>query len=103
VLGGQYSHRGLDYGRFVGRGTLFGNLEVRHDLLPFGDLGAVTLLGFLDVGRVFDEDFRLTTEDLKVGGGGGFAIRVLRSSVLTFNFAGGPDGFQFSLGNGWMF
>jgi len=103
VLGGQYSHRGLDYGRFVGRGALFGNLEVRHDLLPFGDLGAVTLLGFLDVGRVFDEDFRLTTEDMKVGGGGGFAIRVLRSSVLTFNFAGGPDGFQFSLGNGWMF
>jgi hypothetical protein len=104
VLGGQYSHRGLDYGRFTGRGTLFGNFEVRHDLLPFGDLGAVTLLGFLDVGRVFEgEDFRLTTEGMKVGGGGGFAIRVLRSSILTFNFAGGPDGFQFSLGNGWMF
>ncbi len=103
VLGGQYSHRGLDYGRYVGRGTLFGNLEVRHDLLPFGDLGAVSLLGFLDVGRVFDEDFRLTTEDMKVGGGGGVAIRVLRSSVITFNFGGGPDGFNFSIGNGWMF
>ena len=104
VLGGEYSHRGLDYGRLTGRGTLFGNLEVRHDLLPFGDLGAITLLAFLDVGRVFEqEDFRLTTEDMKVGGGGGVGIRVLRSSIFTFNFAGGPDGFNFSVGSGWMF
>jgi outer membrane protein assembly factor BamA len=104
VLGGEYSHRGLDYGRLTGRGTLFGNLEVRHDLLPFGDLGAITLLAFLDAGRVFEqEDFRLTTEDMKVGGGGGVAIRVLRSSIFAFNFAGGPDGFNFSVGSGWMF
>jgi outer membrane protein assembly factor BamA len=104
VLGGEYSHRGLDYGRLTGRGTLFGNLEVRHDLLPFGDLGAITLLAFVDAGRVFEqEDFRLTTEDMKVGGGGGVAIRVLRSSIFAFNFAGGPDGFNFSVGSGWMF
>ena len=104
VLGGQYSHRGLDYGRLTGRGTLFGNLEVRHDLLPFGDLGAITLIAFLDAGRVFEEeDFRLTTEDLKVGGGGGIGLRVLRSSIFTFNFGGGPDGFNFSVGSGWMF
>jgi outer membrane protein assembly factor BamA len=104
VLGGQYSHRGLDFGRLTGRGTLFGNFEVRHDLLPFGDLGAVTLLAFLDAGRVFEqEDFKLTTKDLKVGGGGGVALRILRSTIFTFNFAGGPDGFNFSIGNGWMF
>jgi outer membrane protein assembly factor BamA len=104
VLGGQHSHRGLDYGRLTGKGSLFGNLEVRHDLLPFGDLGAVTLLAFLDVGRVFEqESFRLTTEDMKVGGGGGIALRILRSTIFTFNFAGGPDGFEFSMGNGWMF
>jgi outer membrane protein assembly factor BamA len=104
VLGGEYSHRGIDYGRLTGRGTLFGNLEVRHDLLPFGDLGAITLIAFLDAGRVFeDEDFRLTTEDMKVGGGGGVAIRILRSSIFVFNFAGGPDGFNFSVGSGWMF
>ena len=104
VLGGEYSHRGLDYGRLTGRGTLFGNLEVRHDLLPFGDLGAITLLAFLDAGRVFEEEgFRLTTEDMKVGGGGGVALRVLRSSIFAFNFAGGPDGFNLSVGSGWMF
>ena len=104
VLGGEYSHRGLDYGRLTGRGTLFGNFEIRHDVLPFGDLGAISLVAFLDAGRVFEaEGFRLTTEDLKVGGGGGLAFRILRSTIITLNFAGGPDGFNFSVGNGWMF
>jgi len=103
VLGGEYSHRSLDTGRLAGRHALFGNLEVRHDLLSFGDLGAITLIGFTDAGRVFEENFRLTADDLKVGGGGGVALRILRSTIFTFNFAGGPDGFNFSVGSGWMF
>jgi len=104
VLGGEYSHRSLDTGRLAGRHVLFGNLEVRHDLLPFGDLGAITLIGFADAGRVFEgESFALTGDDLKVGGGGGVALRILRSTIFTFNFAGGPDGFNFSVGSGWMF
>jgi hypothetical protein len=53
---------------------------------------------------VFEEEsFRLTTEDMAVGGGGGVGLRILRSTIFTFNFAGGPDGFNFSLSNGWMF
>jgi outer membrane protein assembly factor BamA len=104
VLGGQYSHRSFDTGRFAGKHILLGNLEVRHDLLAFGDLGAVTLLGFLDAGRVFEaESFKLTADDLKVGGGGGVVLRILRSTIFTFNFAGGPDGFNYSVGSGWMF
>ena len=104
VLGGEYSHRSLDTGRLAGRHVLFGNLEVRHDLLPFGDLGAITLIGFTDAGRVFEgESFALTADDLKVGGGGAVALRILRSTIFTFNFAGGPDGFNFSVGSGWMF
>ena len=42
-------------------------------------------------------------EDMKVGGGGGVGLRVLRSTIFTFNFAGGPDGFNFEVGSGWMF
>ena len=104
VLGGEYSHRAFDTGRFAGKGMLFGNFEVRHDVLPFGDLGALTLIVFLDAGRVFEEEsFRLTADDLHVGGGGGIGLRILRSTIFTFNFAGGPDGFNFSVGNGWMF
>jgi hypothetical protein len=104
ILGGQYSHRSLDTGRLTGRHALLGNLEVRHDLISFGDLGAITLLGFVDAGRVFEEEnFRLTTEDLKVGGGGGLGFRILRSTIVTLNLAGGPDGFNYSVGTGWMF
>jgi hypothetical protein len=104
VFGGEYSHRSFDTGRFFGEGTLFANLEVRHDVLPFGDLGALSVLAFLDAGRVFEgESFRLTTDDVNVGGGGGIALRILRSTIFVFNFAGGPDGFNFSLSNGWMF
>jgi hypothetical protein len=104
VLGGPYSHRSLDTGRLAGKHVLLANLEVRHDLLAFGDLGAITLLAFTDAGRVFEqENFKLTTKGMKWGGGGGIALRILRSSILTFNFAGGPDGFNFSFGQGWMF
>jgi outer membrane protein assembly factor BamA len=104
VLGGQYSHRSFDTGRFAGTHLLLGNLEVRHDLISFGDLGAVTLLAFVDAGRVFEgESFKLTTKDVKVGGGGGVGIRILRSSIFAFNVAGGPDGVNYSLGSGWMF
>jgi outer membrane protein assembly factor BamA len=104
VLGGQYSHRSFDAGRFAGKHVLFGNLEVRHDLLSLGDLGAITLLAFTDAGRVFEnEDFKLTTKGMRWGGGGGVALRILRSTIFTFNFAGGPDGFNYSVGSGWMF
>jgi outer membrane protein assembly factor BamA len=104
VYGGEFSNRGVDDQRYAGEHVLFGNLEIRHDLLNAGDYGAITLLAFVDAGRVFEgEHFRLTTEHLKVGKGGGLALRLLRSTILTFNFADGPDGFEFSGGSGWMF
>ncbi len=104
VLGGSYSNRGLLFQRMAGRGVLMGSAEVRHDLLNLGDLGAFTLLAFVDAGRVFEtESFTLTTNDLKVGAGGGLAIRIMRFTIWTFNFGGGPDGFVFSAGSGWSF
>jgi outer membrane protein assembly factor BamA len=104
ALGGPYAHRSFTPGRVAGRGLLLGSLEVRHNLLDVGDYGAVTLIGFVDGGRVFEEeDFSLTTRGWKFGGGGGLALRVLRSSLLVFNFAGGPAGFTFSMGTGWAF
>jgi hypothetical protein len=104
VLGGTYSNRGLLFQRLAGRGVLMGSAEIRHDLLNLGDLGAFTLLAFVDAGRVFEtEDFKLTTKDMKVGGGGGLAIRIMRFTIWTFNFGTGPDGFVFSAGSGWSF
>ncbi len=104
VMGGADSHRSFVPGRFVGRGVLLASLEVRHNLLDIGDLGAVTLIGFVDGGRAFgDSGLRWTLDQWRVGGGGGVAIRILRSAPLILNFAGGPDGFVFTMGNGWSF
>jgi outer membrane protein assembly factor BamA len=104
ILGGATTQRALWEGRYAGGGLLFGGAEVRHDLINLNDLGAITLLAFVDAGRVFDKNgFSLTTEGLHVGGGGGVALRLMRSSIFTFNFAGGPMGFNFTAGSGWSF
>lgn len=104
VLGGAESHRGMLDQRYVGHGLLFGNFTVHHDLFNAGGLAAGGLLLFADAGRVFEgDDFSLTTEGMKVGGGAGLYFRLMQTGVYTFNFAQGPDGFVFTLGNSWMF
>ena len=104
VYGGGNSNRGLVRGRFTGTGVLFTNVEVRQDLYPLGTLGYITVIGFVDAGRVFEaEKFRITTDGMHVGAGGGLALRLLRSSIFTATFARGSDGFKFSAGSGWMF
>jgi hypothetical protein len=104
VLGGNFSHRGLDLPRFAGAGVVFGNFEVRQEVFGFGPYGAIGVVGFVDAGRVFEGDkFRLTFDDLKVGGGGGIAIRILRSTIFTFTVGRGPDGTNIDLNSGWFF
>ena len=103
VFGGADSQRGLIKGRLVGRGVLFSSFEIRHTLIDVGDYGGVTVLAFLDAGRVFQNALSLTLAKWRTAGGGGIAIRIVRSALLTINFATGPDGFTFSMGNGWAF
>jgi hypothetical protein len=103
VYGGAETHRSFVRGRFVGRGVLFSSLEVRHILIDVGDYGSITVLAFLDAGRAFEGAPKLTLNKWQVGGGGGLAVKVIRSALLTLNFATGPDGFTFSMGNGWAF
>jgi hypothetical protein len=104
VLGGAESHRGMLDQRYVGRDLLFGNVTLHHDLVNGGGLLAAGVIAFADAGRVFENDqFSLTTEGMKVGGGAGFYFRLMQTGVYTFNFAEGPDGFVFTLGNSWMF
>jgi len=102
VLGGPETHRSFVYGRFTGQDVVVLNLEYRQDILNLGDFGAFTAVGFLDAGSV-KEAALSQNSDLHVGGGAGLALRILRSTVLTFNFAWGGDGFLYSMGTGWMF
>jgi hypothetical protein len=85
TLGGEESHKGVPFGRFTGEGVLAGNLEVRQAVKDFGGFGAIGLLGFVDGGRVFeDEPFALTFDGWTVGGGGGIWLRVMQGSVMQF-------------------
>lgn len=102
VLGGPESHRSFVLGRYTGRDLLLANLEFRQTLLDLGDFGAVGVLAFLDAGRAV-EGLPGESRDLHVGGGAGLTLRILRSTVLGFNFAGGGDGYRFSMGTGWAF
>lgn len=102
--GGQETNRGLVGGRLLDADQLSASLEVRQTILDVGDFGAVGLIGFMDVGRVFPEgDLSLTTDGMVVTGGGGLMFRALKAGIMTLNFAGGPDGFVFSATTGWSF
>ena len=104
VLGGSDSHRGLRTGRLVGTGVLFGNFEVRQELVAIGGLGALSVIAFVDAGRVFQgENFRVTTSGLAVAGGGGVAVRALQSTIIGITAAQGPDGLRINVRTGWMF
>jgi outer membrane protein assembly factor BamA len=104
VLGGSFSFRGLESGRLAGKGVLLGNLEVRQNLVSFANVAGLVLVGFVDAGRVFeDTKFTLTTDEVKVGGGAGLALRVLRTTAFTLSLARGPDKTRLTFGFGWMF
>jgi hypothetical protein len=113
-LGGPGSHRALPVGRLAGHSALFGSVELRQLIVDGGDFGGIYGLAFLDAGRVFEhdlimdappprQDFRLTTDGLKVGGGIGLGLRILRANVLSVTAARGPDGTKVMVGSGWMF
>jgi len=104
ALGGPQTHRALDLGRYAGQGVLFGSVEIRQVMIDGGDMLGIYGVAFMDFGRSFErEEFRITTEDLKVGGGLGLAIRVLRANVFNTSVARGPDGTKVMVGSGWAF
>lgn len=106
-LGGAYSHRALLDNRLLGEDKLFGNLDVRYDLTALPTLYRVTLVAFLDAGRVFqreeNEDFRLTTDDLEVGGGLGLIVQLFRAAIMGGSAAVGPDGVTLNAYTRWAY
>lgn len=102
-LGGPDSHRALFWNRFVDGDVLYGNMEVRYALIPY--FLRTVVVGFVDVGRVFaPSDFRLTLDDMKVGGGAGLLVHFgSETAVLGFSTAVGPDGFNILAHYRWPF
>jgi outer membrane protein assembly factor BamA len=104
ALGGPASHRGLFEHRLLGRHKLFANLDLRYDLYAVPTLARLTLAGFLDAGRVFEgEDFRLTTDGMKLGGGGGIFFQFGRAGILGTTLGYGPDGFTLQAHTRWTY
>ncbi len=117
TFGGHGSHRGFGTGQFAGRGLLLGGLEVRHDIINLGDIGAVTAIAFVDGGRAFADTaitslalladgsragrLRLTLDEWQWGAGGGVALRVLRAATLTITASGGDGETRWYVGTGW--
>lgn len=102
VLGGRRSFRGAEEPRWLGRGLGFAGAEARWAVWNEGDVGGVSLFGFVDAGRVFEEEaFELTLDDWHASGGGGVAARLWRRNVLTVTLGVGEDGVRGWVGGGW--
>jgi hypothetical protein len=104
LLGGPTSHRGLRSQRFIGRDVEFGNVELRQFLFRVGGHLEVLGAGFVDVGRVFeDEPFALTTQQLKFGPGLGLGVRRNGKPLINLSVTKGPDGVVVTSRTGWAF
>lgn len=93
VLGDANSHRAIPDRRFLGEHVLFGNLDLHVTAFELPTLVRVVLLGYVDAGRVFqNEEFRLTTEGLHWGGGGGVLVHMFRTAVLGVSVGWAGEG-----------
>lgn len=104
-IGGPSTNRGLRSNRLIGRDKLFGNFDVRYHVFQVPTLVRVTVFGWVDAARVFDdgEDFRITTDGLAVGGGGGLMLQLLRDAFLGLSVGAGPDGAQVQVLTNWTY
>ncbi len=104
--GGWRSNRGLAGLRYMGEDLLFANLETRYQVVGERHVVAASLLGFIDVGRVFqpgEDGFRLTLDGMHVSVGGGPVLSFGRVAVLGTTMAVGQDGFAIHVMTDWAF
>jgi outer membrane protein assembly factor BamA len=104
MYGGSSTNRGIRSSRYLGSGVLFGNVELRRQLLTSKNAASLSAILFVDAGRVFEgEKVRLTGDELHVGAGVGLALRILRSTSIVVDVARGSDTIRFNIGSGWAF
>lgn len=111
AVGGHRSHRGLGTGQVAWDGFMLAGAEARFDVFNLGELGAVSLLAFVDGGRALHHpdtfcgiepcDAFEEQDDWRWGAGGGVALRVLRTATLTITASGGDGETRWYVGSGW--
>jgi hemolysin activation/secretion protein len=98
-LGGANGVRGIPAQRYYGKHKIFGNFELRVQLLVFRLFGLDCRLNavvFFDAGRLWAEWPVSTALDgkslgLKWGGGGGLRLQQGRAFVVRADIAWSPD------------
>jgi outer membrane protein assembly factor BamA len=78
-LGGAGSMRGIPKNRFIGKGLALSNTEVRWRAADFplaGKPGSLTLIGFLDAGRVWEDRFDVGSATSELHAATGVGARV---------------------------
>jgi outer membrane protein assembly factor BamA len=113
ILGGHRSHRGLATSQLLGDGVAFAGAELHLDVINVGELGAITILAFVDgakqlwhsPGPILESQtvasLASTEVDWVVGVGGGVALRVMRQATLTITAAGGDGETRWYVGSGF--
>ncbi len=99
ALGGPNGVRGVPGQRYYGKVKVFGNIELRNELLTFHALGRPLGVGFVlffDGGRVWADTSAQSALDgtglgLKYGTGGGLRLRSGETFVLRADVAWSPD------------
>jgi len=108
-LGGAKTVRGLPKNRFVGRGALVWNAELRWRAAEFQLMGKpfhTVLSAFVDQGRVWADgvSFRELMTDLHRGFGGGVRVGMGENFVVAVDGATSAEtGFPIYIGLGYLF
>jgi len=87
-LGGSGSVRGMPKDRYLGKGVLVSNNELRWRAAEFGLFGrqsSLVLSGFIDAGRVWSDGIDLSTalDELHAGYGGGARVGFGQSFIVA--------------------
>ena len=85
-IGGKFTHRGYGDGRFVDANGFAASFEERWNAieLNLADVQEVVqFAGFVDLGRVYDDDESFSLNDLKVAVGGSVRLIVPDSELVT--------------------
>ena len=108
-LGGANTIRGVVKNRFVGRGVLVWNSELRWQAADFRFISRpfhLVLSAFLDQGRVWEDnlDFGEIFTDLHRGYGGGLRIRVGEDFTVAYDLGSSSEtGLQLYIGLGYLY